>query len=99
MGTRATGLAGIARQSLEITVNGPRQFTPLSNVRVTGAWESGRSHTVTNNWLPGGECIDWCVNAVSPQKQQRPLGELVVLEALTVRRLLHSNDTVAFTLF
>lgn len=41
---------------------------------------------------------DRAFNAVIPQKEQGLLGELVVLEVLAVGCLLHSNNTVAFTL-
>lgn len=41
---------------------------------------------------------DRVFNVVIPQKEQGLLRELVVLEALTVGCLLHSNDAVPLTL-
>lgn len=45
-----------------------------------------------------GEKRTGVFNNVVPQKQQGLLGELVVLEALTVGRLLHPNNAVPLTL-
>lgn len=45
-------------------------------------------------------CLDFSkeFSGVVPQKEKRFLWKLVVLETLTVGRLFHSNNTVAFTL-